>query len=101
MRPKLRQCLDELSVAKAAKPPDKRSERQLTNRMLEVIGKDDDPAAPLEAEEAVWETLMQRAKPKEQARLRAMSADEQKKLIAVATEHYYDEVFRDSANRPL
>jgi hypothetical protein len=68
----------------AAKTPTNKRSRPLTKKMLEAIGKDDDPLTRMAAEEAVWRRLLERAQPEERARLHAMPPEKQKELIHLA-----------------
>jgi hypothetical protein len=59
-----------------------KASKQLTEKMLESIGQKNDPAAPMEAKEAAWRYLMEKAQtPEERARLNAMSKEEMAEAI--------------------
>lgn len=75
----------------AAKPPAKRSERPLTDKMLAARGKDDDPAANLisqEEDEAIWRWVLENAEPLWRAELYRKNAEERALLIEAARELY-------------
>jgi len=75
----------------AARPPSTQKCRPLTDRMLKAIGKSDDPAARLEAEEAVWQRLLEEAGPEERGRLHAMSQKERATLIQLTSEQFREQ----------
>jgi hypothetical protein len=72
--------------------PSEKPARPLTKKMLESIGRDDDPAARLEAEEAVFRNLVEKAGPDERARLMAMKEPEKRKLIEAASSQFADDL---------
>jgi hypothetical protein len=76
---------------KAAKGPKKRETRRLTKKMAKVIERGDDPAMIAEAKEITWQTLIEKAKPEERAKLHAMSSEERESLIDTATGSLADE----------
>ncbi|MFN6205795.1 MAG: hypothetical protein ACK49R_05065, partial [Planctomycetota bacterium] len=62
----------EMAQRKATKPPPKKSERQLTGEMLAVRGTgddNDDPANRVMEDDAIWNWLLDKAKPQERADL--------------------------------
>ncbi len=66
---------------KASRKPRPKRTRSLTKKMLKAIGREDDPATNLEAEDVAWQELLEKAKPQERANLHAMSKDEKARLI--------------------
>jgi len=80
----------EFGRRKANKEVAKKSTRPLTNKMLQSIGKGDDPAARLEAEETVWQRLLEEAAPNERANLHAMPREQRAKLVEAVREQYAD-----------
>lgn len=77
----------------AQKPvPKKKADRELTPKMLESIGRKDDGPGRVDAEDAVWQKLLEKASPDERARLHAKSKDERRRLIQLAASQYADEL---------
>lgn len=83
----------EMGRRKAAnyQPPQKPT-RPLTKKMLEAIGRDDDPDAKLEVEEAVFRKLVEKASPDERARLMALKGEAKQKLIEAASSQFADDL---------
>jgi hypothetical protein len=71
----------EMAKRKAAREPSKKPHRQLTDKMLACIGREDDIAARIDAEVAVFQRLIEQASQDERANLHAMTRDERKRLI--------------------
>lgn len=69
---------------KANKELPKKGTRPLTKKMLNAIGKEDDPSAKMEAEEAVWRKILEEASPEGRAELHAMSAEKRREMIEAA-----------------
>lgn len=80
-----------MAQRKAAKPTTKKSERPLTQKMLASKGQKDDPAEQVMRDEAVWQWLLEKAKPKEKAELHMKAAAERAKLIELARQQYEDD----------
>jgi hypothetical protein len=72
--------------------PSEKPARPLSKKMLKSIGRDDDPAARLEAEEAVFRKLLEQAGPDERARLLAMKGAEKQRLIETASSQFADDL---------
>jgi hypothetical protein len=89
--PKLPAWRTELGRRKAKKASPKRATRPLTQKMLEVVGRKDDPVARIEAEEAAWQWLLEQAGPDERAKLHAMTTAERRRLIEIALEQHADD----------
>jgi hypothetical protein len=66
---------------KASRKPRPKRIRSLTKKMLNAIGKEDDSATKLEAEDIAWQELLEKAKPQERANLHAMNKVEKARLI--------------------
>jgi hypothetical protein len=81
----------EMAERDAAKPPPRKAERRLTDRMLASTGRHDDPAAKVMQDDAIWQWLLDRAKPTERAELHRRKAEERAKLIELAREQYESE----------
>ncbi len=75
---------------RAAKTGRAKSHRPLTEKMLMCIGTNDDPAARLEAEEAVWQLLIEEATLEERAGLHALPEDKKNELIRLRADQYAD-----------
>jgi hypothetical protein len=80
-----------MAERKAAKPPPKKSERSLTDKMLAAKGKTDDPAAKIMQDEAIWQWLLEKAKPNEKAELHMKTPEEKAKLIELSREKHKEE----------
>lgn len=78
----------EMAEREVAKPLPKKSERQLTDKMLAVMGKKDDPAAKVMLDEAIFRWLLENANQEERATLHMKNAEEKAKLIEEAREQY-------------
>jgi hypothetical protein len=78
----------EMAGRKAAMPPPKKYERPLTDKMLAARGQKDDPAAKIMQDEAIWQWLLEKAKPKEKADLHMKTDKEKATLIELAREQY-------------
>jgi hypothetical protein len=66
--------------------------RQLTEKMLAAMGKENDPSDHLDAKEAAWRYLLEKAeKPEERARLNRMTPAEKAEAIALVIDHFADE----------
>jgi hypothetical protein len=76
----------------ANKTPARKKERQLTRKMIEAIGKRDDPSSRIEAEEAAWQELIEKAEPRERAKLHAMTAEERGRLIKLLLQQKVEEI---------
>ena len=81
----------EMGKRKAAREPSKKPHRQLTDKMLACIGRDDDIAGRLDAQDAVWQRLLDKAHPNDRAKLHAMTKDERKRLIEATGAQMLDE----------
>jgi hypothetical protein len=81
-----------LGKRKANKRPGTKKPRPLTQKMVQAIGREDDPAARMEAEEAAWLHLIDQAKPPERAKLHAMPKEERARLIQAYLESRTQEV---------
>jgi hypothetical protein len=77
-----------MAERKATKPTTKRTERQLTDKMLKARGEKDDPAAKVMQDEAIWQWLLEKAKPKEKAELHMKTPEKRAELIEMAREQY-------------
>src|SRR5262249_24782283 len=78
-----------------------KASRQLTKRMLESIGNEDDPSAPMETEEAAWRYLEENAKtPEEESRLNAMTKEKKAEAIRLVMEHFADQEEQEKRRRP-
>ena len=78
---------------KANKTPSPKREQKLTRRMLETIGRTNDPTLRIEAEEAAWQRLLEEAHmPSDRAKLHSMTAEQKASLIQLALERYKDEL---------
>jgi hypothetical protein len=77
-----------MAERKAAKPRPKKAERPLTDKMLAAKGQNDDPAAKVMQDEAIWQWLLETAKPKEKAELHMKNAEERATLIELVREQY-------------
>jgi hypothetical protein len=85
----------EMGRRKAEKEPAKKTPRPLTQKMLAGIGQEDNIAdidARLDAEEAVWQRLLEQASPSERARLHAMNRQERRELIELARDQFADQL---------
>jgi hypothetical protein len=60
--------------------------------MLEVLESSDDPSARMEAEDAVWQQLLDQSRPEERARLQSLTRAERERLIQTAGEQYSDQL---------
>jgi hypothetical protein len=80
-----------MAERKAAKLPPKKSPRQLTAKMLAAKGRKDDPAAKVMKDEAIWQWVLEKAKPKEKADMFMLSEEKKAKLIEAAREQYESE----------
>jgi len=78
----------EMERRHAAKPQPRKAERPLTDEMLATIGRHDDPADTLVRDDAIWQWLLEQAKPTERAELRRKGAAERAELIRLAREQY-------------
>lgn len=76
---------------KARRSPFKKRERPLTEKLLATRGMDDDPAAVLMADEAIFQWLVEKAEPNERARLHSLSDADRAELIDLAREQYADD----------
>jgi hypothetical protein len=65
-------------------------ERRLTTKMLETIGRTNDPSSRIEIEEAAWQQLLEEAEPRERAKLHAMTSEQRARLIQVYLEQKID-----------
>lgn len=80
-----------MAERKAVKPPPRRKERPLTDKMLAARGQKDDPAARATEEEekqAIWRSLIERAGPEERVKLYEMDPDQREALIEAVREQY-------------
>jgi hypothetical protein len=84
-----------MAQRKAAKPAAKKSERPLTQKMLESRGQKDDPAEQVMRDEAIWQWLLEQAKPKEKAELHMKTHEQRAKLIELARQQYDDDHAHD------
>jgi hypothetical protein len=57
----------------------------------------EDVDARIDAEEAVWQRLLEQAAPSERAKLHAMNPEEKGRLIKAASEHYADRLRDEDA----
>jgi hypothetical protein len=80
----------EMARRKAAKEPNKRNARPLTRKMLQSIGRNDDPAARLEIEDAIWRRIIEEADSQKRSELHGLNPDQKRQLIEAAREHYAD-----------
>lgn len=80
----------EQSRRKALKKTKPKS-RRLTKQMLDTIGKENDPAASVEAEEIAWVRLIDAANPEEKARLHGMTEKQRAAIIQTYLESQYQE----------
>jgi hypothetical protein len=60
--------------------------RRLTRKMLETIGRTNDPSARLEALDVAWEEMLAGAGPRERVKLLSMTKEEQSRLTEVRLE---------------
>jgi hypothetical protein len=86
----------EMARRKAAKEPAQRDARPLTDSMLAAMGREDDPATKMVMkDEAIWQWVLETAKPNERAGLHMKTAEERAKLVELVREQY-DEEHTDS-----
>lgn len=81
-----------MAFRRAAKPPSKVKERPLTKKMLECVGKDDDPVQPLIRNEAIWNYLLKNADRKSREELLKMSESKQCELIEKTWTQFRDQL---------
>ena len=87
----------EMDRRKPAKKPPMKEPRPLTRKMLECIENEDNLAdvdARIDAKDAVWQRVIEEANETERAKLHAMNAEQKRRLIEAASEHYTD-LFKD------
>ena len=77
---------------KANKTPAPKRERKLTRKMLETLGRTNDPALRIEVKEAVWQRLLEEAEPQERAKLHSMKAEDRDRLIQAALEQRQEQL---------
>jgi hypothetical protein len=77
-----------MAERKAAKAPPKKSERQLTDKIVAAKGKEDDPAAKVMQAEAIWEWLLENAKHEQKVELHMLRAEQRAELIELSREQY-------------
>jgi hypothetical protein len=81
-----------MAQRKAERPSPKKLERPLMQKMQASLGKYNDPAARLMEEEAIFQWLLERAKPDERVRLHMTKGEEREKLIELTREQYNKEI---------
>ena len=89
----------EMARRRTTKKPAKKEARPLTRRMLASIGKEDninDIDGRIDAEDAIWRRIMEEADDEKRIELHLMNADQRRRLIEAATEHYADRLTEES-----
>ena len=78
----------EMARRKSERTPASREHRQLNDKILASVGKDDDPAKKVLEDEAIWQWLLEQASPKERAELHMKSDAEKVEIIELSRETY-------------
>jgi len=81
-----------MAIRRAAKPPAKIKERPLTKKMLERVGKDDDPVQQMIRNEAIWDYLLKNVDRTMREELLKVSEEKRKELIQLTWDQWKEEL---------
>lgn len=78
----------EMARRKSEKMPASKEHRQMTDKILASVGKEDDPAKKVMEDEAIWQWVLEQAPPKQRADLHMKSETERAEVIELSREAY-------------